>query len=235
MTLSEPATHPWKKLGSVFRGRFACLSLSIVLLLALHPVLEPVALKGIAAVELFYWAILLSVIRAVSGRRPPVRTLAYVLAGLNASAQVAGLLLPAAWIAWTELATEMLLYGFMAVLILGHVFGAGRVDSDRLLGAVCVYFFIGLIWGDAYALIEHLQPGSFLLPGPASDPFPALLYFSYTTLTTLGYGDVVPLSPLTRMLAALEAVAGQLYVTVLVARLVGLHLAQSPRLSAAAD
>jgi hypothetical protein len=100
---------------------------------------------------------------------------------------------------------------------------------DRIFAAVCVYMLIGYAWTFAYALIEDLQPGSFvaLTTIPSNNYVERVLqmrYFSFMTLTTVGYGDIVPHSPVARTVAGLEAITGQIYLTVLVARLVGLHI-----------
>ena len=88
---------------------------------------------------------------------------------------------------------------------------------------------LGYTWTFTYALLDELQPGSFAAPSvPASHDQTArvmqLRYFSFMTLKTVGYGDVVPRSGAARTMAVLEAVMGQIYLTVLVARLVGLHI-----------
>jgi hypothetical protein len=90
--------------------------------------------------------------------------------------------------------------------------------------------FLGMIWAGLYSTLELLNPGSFSMAnvptGPTSQQFG---YFSFTTLTTLGYGDIAPLSGAARAFATLEAMVGQIYLTVLIARLVGAHIAQSSR------
>ena len=95
-----------------------------------------------------------------------------------------------------------------------------------IMGAICVYFLIGLIWADVFFILETLQPGSFQIP-PEQVGQATLDYFSYVTLTTLGYGDITPISAPARSLSLLEAMMGQLYLAVLIARLVGIHIAQS--------
>jgi hypothetical protein len=105
------------------------------------------------------------------------------------------------------------------------------VTADKIYGALCVYLLIGLTWGFMFLTLEGVQPGSFSLGqgqpnGIAKDPA-TLVYFSFVTLSTVGYGDITPLSPPARSLAFMEAIIGQIYLAVLVARLVGLHIASS--------
>jgi hypothetical protein len=131
------------------------------------------------------------------------------------------------------LAILFLIYGIVSILRL--IFSTHRVNLDLLFASLCVYLLLGVTWALTYSMIETVAPGSFYSSLPEGK-FPAYLqmdsgntaetlYFSFTTLTTLGYGDIMPTSRLTRLLAALEALVGQLYLTVLVARLMGLHLA----------
>jgi hypothetical protein len=105
------------------------------------------------------------------------------------------------------------------------------VDAEILFGAACIYLFFALVWGLLYELVVELQPGSLALGGRpivAGDAGGgAVMYFSFVTLTTLGYGDITPVNQFARLLAMLEAVLGQLFMVFLVARLVGVHTAQA--------
>ena len=126
---------------------------------------------------------------------------------------------------WAD-ALSIILLLVLAVLVLLQVFKEGPVTSHRIQGAIVVYLLIGLAWGAAYELVHHVLPGAFNLPPSVSAVGPAqgLLYFSFVTLTTLGYGDIAPLHPVARSLAVAEALTGQLYLTILIARLVSMRL-----------
>ena len=99
--------------------------------------------------------------------------------------------------------------------------------------AACAYLLIGIIWADVYAILENIVPGSFTTGGIqlAADPGAVIVtareqlahfsYFSLVTLSTLGYGDITPVTRPARALASTEAIFGQLYLAVLIARLVG--------------
>ncbi len=119
---------------------------------------------------------------------------------------------------------EILFMLVVSLSLLGQVFAPGDITLDRIFGAISVYFLFGLSLGLLYVLIEILHPGSFSGRLLGTHPYVSdLIYFSYVTLTTLGYGDVGPASPLTRSLALMEAALGVLYMATLVARLVGLY------------
>jgi len=98
------------------------------------------------------------------------------------------------------------------------------VTWEKICAALCVYLLFAYFWASTYTVIDYLKPKSFL---NTPNGFPDLVYFSFVTITTVGYGDIVPLHPLTRALATLEAILGQFYLAVLVARLVGLHIVHS--------
>lgn len=144
------------------------------------------------------------------------------------------LVFPSHWTVLIAHSCIILLVGFFSFTILGYVLRSGRVTSDRIFAAICVFMLIGYAWTFAYALLEELEPGSFtspnsLRPQDYISRVMQLRYFSFMTLTTVGYGDIVPRSPLARTFAMLEAVMGQFYLAVLVARLVGLHIVHATR------
>lgn len=131
-------------------------------------------------------------------------------------------------IVWAVLSPTLgaLFLGYVTYALLRHVVQANRVDAEMIYGSVACYLLLGLIWTMLYTAIETLQPGSFALAATNEDAqlWDDLLYYSFVTLTTLGYGDVLPLSPRVRSLAILEAITGIFYVAILVARLVSLHI-----------
>lgn len=141
---------------------------------------------------------------------------------------------------WTSLPLVGFVYfnytGLSVILLISlaeGVFGGGGVDWNRIVGAVTIFVLLGLLWALIYMQLELYVADSFSLTAEASrggvhqEVFGELLYFSNVTLTTLGFGDVVPVSPLARILATLEAMCGQLFLTIVIARLVGQHLSQA--------
>jgi hypothetical protein len=117
---------------------------------------------------------------------------------------------------------------YFSVTILSYVLSASRITMDKIFAAICVYLLFGYAWTFAYAIVEEVHPASFVAlsgtPQQYVDRVLEMCHQSFMTLTTVGYGDIVPRSSAARTLAGLEAVTGQIYLTVLVARLVGLHI-----------
>ncbi|MGB7076421.1 MAG: potassium channel family protein [Xanthobacteraceae bacterium] len=129
---------------------------------------------------------------------------------------------------WLSGGGRLLAISALSIVVARVVFGPGRVTVHRVQGAIVLYLNFALFFFTIYRLMEVLVPGSFSnLPHSGSEygSGAALLYFSFSTLTTLGYGDIVPLHPLARSLANLEGVIGQLYPATLLARLVSLEIA----------
>ena len=125
---------------------------------------------------------------------------------------------------------SVLFFAFMAVTILAHVLRDKKVTTDTINGAICTYLMIGLTWASLFSVIESIHPGSFDFSQPQTSSADAtFLYYSFTTLTTLGYGDIAPMTAPVRALSFLEAIIGQIYLTVLIARLVGLHIVHSSK------
>lgn len=120
-----------------------------------------------------------------------------------------------------------LFFLYIIAMLLQSIFMSNRVDTNRLLSSISVYLCIGIVWSMFYGLVDLYIPGSFRIGSDVSlnAHINDLMYFSIVSLTTLGYGDITPLSSIAKSLAAVEALVGQIYLTVLVARLVGLHIA----------
>lgn len=127
---------------------------------------------------------------------------------------------------WAALASAMIA-GMLMALVLRRVFQPGPVTWHRIQGAIAVYLLFGLAWAQVYEGVEALAPGAFQLPAgdvASARWFSPLLYFSFITLTTLGYGDILPVHPVARSLAMFEALIGQLYPAILIAKLISLQV-----------
>jgi len=114
--------------------------------------------------------------------------------------------------------------------IMGYVLDRSPVTGDKIAGAISGYVLMGIIWSAVYSLFFHLQPESFIIPEHLQSGSVVGLwsvYFSFTTLTTLGYGDITPQLHAVQSYAVMEAACGQIFLTVLVARLVALQIIHS--------
>lgn len=120
---------------------------------------------------------------------------------------------------------------YAVTIIMAHLFQRRDVTGDTILGAIVVYLLVAVAFTMVFEIMELRNPGSFSGLPEAADQHRAelgssMLYFSLVCITTMGYGDILPISNLARPLSVLEGVFGQLYVAVMIARLVGLHVAR---------
>src|SRR5262245_48997325 len=130
------------------------------------------------------------------------------------------------------LATAILFALFVVVNLLGFVLRSPRVNAEVLCAGISTYLMLGVLWGFAYILVARLNPEAFVFTAGSEAGRPIAgfwaLYFSFTTLTTVGYGDIIPVANEARMLAMLESTAGTFCVTILIARLVTLYSSRQP-------
>lgn len=210
------------------RGLSALLVLLGLLLLSflMGPVFDSGTASRLRAI--FFSMLLLSGFTTMSERRLPT-----VCAGIVAVAAVI--------LTWLrdfnpasrplELGSGLVTLCFMILLtvaVIWHVFRDGPVTGGRIQDAIAAYILIGLTWAQIYRLLDAFLPGSINLPplppGQAAQAVDSqLTYFSFVTLTTLGYGDITPIHSVARMFAVLEALIGQLFPATLLARLVALE------------
>ncbi len=129
---------------------------------------------------------------------------------------------------WSDL-IALTYFIVLTVVVMRHVFQEGKVTADRVRGAMAAYVLVGFTWAIVYHFIELQLPGAFRLPDTnAAEVYMVrqsdFTYYSFITMTTVGYGDITPVNPLARMFAVLEALIGQLYPATLLARLVSLQI-----------
>jgi hypothetical protein len=154
----------------------------------------------------------------------------YVALGLGIPAAVLGWITgspDAGIVSQLESLFTVSLFFFVVALMLRRIFRTGVVTKETLYLAISTYLLVGVVWTIFYIVLEMLQPGSFSFPDhSAAATFSAeLYYFSFVTMTTLGYGDVTPISPIAKSMAILEAVSGVMFLGILVARLLGRYQA----------
>ena len=109
------------------------------------------------------------------------------------------------------------------VVVERRVLDAPRVDANIICGGIACYFLIAIVWALGFVVIDEISPGSFDWHQEGELTLSHVIYFSLTCVSTLGFGDVVPLSPFARIFATFEAVAGTIYISVFIARLVSLY------------
>ncbi len=125
----------------------------------------------------------------------------------------------------------ILFFGYSIVCIIRYFLKQKEVTKETISAAIVIYMLMAFMWARVYGLLEVFEPGSFSLPeGHAFGHRIMYLYFSFVTITTLGYGDISPLTDKASGLAIIEAFSGQIYLVVLVAWLVGMHVSKRSKL-----
>ena len=204
------------------RHGFRNLLVGLILYNVLTPFLEPYMLLSVIAHLLLCITLFLS-LYAIE-RHDRLRTVAAIL------------LIPLLISYWLGLynlvifsrqGSYLLMVGYYSLLIYVYVKQLARfkkVNLEALYGALCLYLIIGLFWGGLYALLHEIQPGSYggnLLASAKGSTLEIFNYFSMVTLTTLGYGDIVPKTAAAGVLCVTEAVVGQFFTAVVVGWMVG--------------
>jgi hypothetical protein len=209
-----------------------------LLIFVFYPLSEPGSFRQYM-VDAFAVVVMFSGVYALSDRR---RLLFWCVIGL-AAFSLTTQLMPYAYLNRPVLllnnASTMLFLAAVTGAVLYRVLRQGPVTSHRIQGAVAVYLMLGLIWAMAYSLVYIQDPSSFNLgrsiggtvdlDGIQTEGMSRFIYFSFVTMTTLGYGDIAPQSKLADNLAVLQALVGQIYLVVILARLVSLAVTTRDR------
>ena len=234
-----PSENPLRQLARFVRrphfDRYAILLVHLLLLPVLsvvtegHPKAELVAMVA----EQF---VFLGAAAALGGRRMLLLGLPLVIPGVVTLAVTftLGTIPDGHYWLWAVARAVTFIVPILTVgtLILVDVLAARRIVFDMICGALCVFVLFGMCWANVYTLLERVAPGSFAVDfsryrvDAGADPLAAagvFTYYSFVTLTTVGYGDIVPSSATARWLVWLEAVFGQFYMAVFVSRLIGLQ------------
>ena len=222
--MATEARGPW---------RFGILLAALVFFTLLMPFVAEADIAGRTFVRVGLSVVLLTAIYAVSDKRW-VFIVALVLALPTLTVQWATHFIhtPAGSIA--RLCLSASFFWFTAAVVLAGVLRQREVSADTILGGISVYLLMVLAFTLLHLLVATLQPGAYQVVSAGYsrfgvEDFALALYFSFVTLTTLGYGDITPLSRFAQMLTGVEAMTGQLFVAILIARLVGMHVGQRPR------
>ena len=211
------------------RGRDASLTALLAALLLLMFVVTPLVEEGaigqLAAGVM--WALLGVLAVLVVSSHPAAVVMILAATGLGLATAI--LDRPSALSAVVARGSAAVALAVVGGVIARATFGPGRVTWHRVQGAVALYLIVALVFAHLYGLLTALAPGAFSNVPIGLNPHAVfyrgrLLFFSLVTLTTTGYGDIVPLHSVARSLAALESVIGQLFPATLLARLVSLEL-----------
>jgi hypothetical protein len=205
------------------RARYAILFYTLLLTMAAAPVFTALELKG-ALIEVFLAANLLAAVMPVGAGKRHRFLLAIV--AVVWLARPAAALLDDPLVSATTLGLWTVIGLLAAAGALRFAMGAKAVDAEHLYAALSAYLLAGIFFGLFYWALEEVRPGAFTAAGDFSRM--SAIYFSFVTLATLGYGDIVPRTDVARGLAIVEGVGGQLFLAVLVARLVSLYARGQP-------
>jgi hypothetical protein len=200
------------------------LLLSLLLIILLSPFLETHR-AGEFFLLIALFATLTIAVLELHGKRT-LRWLAIVVATPIVSIELVGVFYPSRSLMIVDYALLTAFFGFSSAGLFAYLGKPGAISSGRIYASVSLYLMLATFWFALYNLMEAIYPASFVqagAPTTARVPRAALLYFSLITLTTVGYGDIVPVTPAARVFAALEGAAGVLYIAITVARLVAAY------------
>ena len=225
-----------QRLGGAWQDRIRDPSLTALLVLELGAIFiaAPLAAKALPIARAIADTLVLAALVIVVMLSPRWDTIILILLGLTATA--ASFLVSGEWLPVSTIVLRrggnILAFSALSWVVARAVYAPGRITFRRLQGAVVLYLSLATIFASAYGLMWELSPGAFVnvvtpLGGP--EEVATMLYFSLTTLTTTGYGDIVPVDPFARSLANFESVLGQFFLAITVTRLVTMELADRRR------
>lgn len=193
---------------------------SLAMLMVIFPFVQG-PLKS-SAFTIIFTLLLGAAVMTIRGRRW-LKVVALLPFAASVASRTAFMLTGEGWLGSLAYVFATMTLAWVTIFLFFSLFETKKVTSTTLWEAVSVYILIGLTWASVYAIVEMVDPGSFedtSLPGAAMT-FPTLIYYSFVTLATLGYGDIVPMTQEARGLVIMEVLTGVLYMAMLISRLVG--------------
>jgi voltage-gated potassium channel len=206
-----------------FQRRYAILFYSLLLTMVAAPASGALGLR-VGLIEIFLGANLIAAVIPI-GNRNESRLLLVALLGIAVIMRLGARWINQATLSAASLTIWTILALVAAASALSFALRARSVDREHVYAALSAYLLAGIFFGVFYWVLEQIRPGSFTLAGEFSPN--GAIYFSFVTLATLGYGDIVPRTDVARGLATVEGVGGQLFLAVLIARLVSLYARES--------
>ncbi|MFT3883754.1 MAG: ion channel [Gemmatales bacterium] len=226
-------------LTTLYQHRFTILLLTLIVFMLCTPLIielvtEEYAVSGKVTILVISVGWVTAATFAVSTRRRTA-IIAIVLMAVSLLLELFTTLLPTnlSFILFHLL--RIVFLGFIVSQVFKHIFKPRLVTFDTISASLCIYLMLGAVWAHIYAIVEMVTPGSiaYVIPHVPEQKSTEIarsfhmLYFSFVTLSTVGYGDMVPTTTVARMFAVTEAISGQIYLLVMVSRLVGLQVSQA--------
>lgn len=209
-------------------GRYGFLLVSMCLMISLKPFLNNL-IEATLLTDIFFTIMLMSSIYAVSKTPAVFRFSCLLVSAVICLKIVHHALGGIHYLHILELVLTLLFLMQMLLMIVEHLIIEQKVTADIIMGSACAFVLLGFFWAYGYYLLEALQPNSFKGIEQPTDDLGEFMYFSFITLTSLGYGDIIAVSQQARGLTVLEAIIGQLYLAIMVSRLVGMYTSELQR------
>lgn len=209
-------------------GRFRFLLWSLMLMIGLQPLLDEWIGARIWAdvfTDIFFGCALLSGLHAIS-EQPRQLQLSLLLAAAIILLRGLFYALKMPVFNQLQLGLSLIFLIQMLLMIWIHIQKENEVTLDLIMAAACAYILLGMVWAYAYFFLDKVHPGSFNVVEKPGEGLWTFYYYSFVTLTTVGYGDILAITKSARALSTLEAITGQLYLAIMISRLVGLHASQ---------
>jgi len=212
-------------LGRVFRQRCVYLFLALIALIMAEPFLLHSGGRGRIALVSIHVLVLVAACAALS-RRASMFVIAVVLALPLAGMEVLHLTVGSEFLTpWYRWGITTALYAVVLGALFAYVLHREVMTVDKLWGAASAFLLIGILWSGFYEVAQYITPASFMLQGKEIElDLTNRIYFSFTVLTSTGFGDIAPVSAIAKILCVLEQITGVLFLTIMIARLAGIYL-----------
>jgi hypothetical protein len=207
-------------------GRYGFLLVSLCSMIGLKPFLDDLV-ERVLLTDIFFTVVLISGLYALDREPIAFRRACLLMVGIIILKMLYHTIGKMPYLHILQLTLIILFIIQMFFMVLKHIIVEQEVTADIVIGGACAFVLLGFIWAFAYYLLETVHPNSLKGANPLSDDPSDYIYYSFVTLTSVGYGDILAVSEKARGLAILEAIVGQLYLAIMVSRLVSLHISSN--------